>query len=348
MAVQRTYYGTQGEKFYTPIDTDKIVLAQTDPTGLKGYRTVTSTIDVVAQTVFDIIKSQGGLINGDGESIIGLGTVADPIRVNLDYLKNKWVLGSIANISQIGDINDFILPVTAISAWVLRFGAIPVFLAGRNVTFPAQDVDVRTLASTSNDGYIYLYFRIVLGELRLIGRNAPIADQYGTAYIGRVRVSLAAGGINDVVCNSFIRIGTYRISQTPQGGAIPATTGAPFDVTYTWWGGEGSMRIIRAGIRTNYVEDGAFWNSSTREMIINTYGQFYIQNKQLAIDSLGDFKHVFVENTISQARCYINGNLVFSGPGSSTTPVNINNYLNEGWNVVKCEWGSMRIKGPVY
>ncbi len=349
MAYKLTYYALQGNKLSAPNDNDKLVIAQPDTTGLNGYRTVTANLSSVAQTIFEAIKNTGGLVYSDGNGLIGDGTLANPIRVNMDYLNKKWVAGSVANISQVGELNGGQLPISAISDWVIRVSSpIRCFLAGLNLTYQPQDIDVRTLAATNIDGYIYLYFRVILGELRIIGRNSPIADQYGTAYFGRVRISVAVGGINEVVTGSFVRIGTYRISTTSCGGAIPATALSPFDVAYTWWGGSGSMYLVNAGLRTSWRRDGASWDSTLKQMIITNYGQFYIQDLQLAMDNLGNFRQVFVSSSTAGGHCYINGQKVFDGPGSSSTPVEINAYLVEGWNTVKCEWGSMRIAGPVY
>lgn len=349
MAYKKTYYSLQGDKFYNLTDNDKIVIAQPDTSGLKGFRTVTTNLGTVAQTVFEAIKNAGGLIYSDGQGIIGNGTTTDPLRVNMDYLRRKWVFGGVANISQVGDAGGGQLPMAMVDAWVIRnYNPIPVFLAGRNLTFPAQDIDVRDLASVTVDGYIYLYFRVINGELRIIGRNAPIADQYGTAYIGRARVSVAVGGINELITYTFVRIGTYRISTTPQGGAIPATGLSPYDIAYTWWGGPGSMILINGGFRTNWRRDGAVWDAVQNQMVITDYGSFYIENLQLTIDNLGNFRRMYVNSNTAGGRCYINGQSVWDGPGSNSTPVDVNAYLVEGWNTVKCEWGSMRIAGPTY
>ena len=347
MAYKKTYYSLQGNKFYNLSDNDKIVIAQPDGTGLKGFRTVTTNLSTIAQTVFESIKNSGGLIYSDGNGIIGSGTVSNPLRVNMDYLRRKWVFGGVANISQVGDVGAGQLPMEMVNTQVIRtYNPIPVFLAGRNLTFPAQDIDVRNLTSTYVNGYIYLYFRIVAGELRIIGRNAPIAERYDTAYIGRVRVNV--GGVIELITHTFIRIGTYRLSTTPQGSAIPATGLSPFDIAYTWWGGPGSMYLINGGFRTNWRRDGAQWDAAQQQMIITDYGSFYIENLQLTIDNLGNFRRLYVASNTAGGRCYINGQRVFDGPGSSGTPVDINAYLVEGWNTVKCEWGSMRITGPTY
>jgi len=344
-----TYYALQGDKLYAPNNSDKLVIAQPDVTGLNGYRTVTTNLHEVAQSIFESIKNTGGLVYSDGQGLIGDGTVNNPIRVNMDYLNKKWVTGSVANISQIGELGGGQLPITAISDWVIRVSSpIRCFLAGLNLTFQPQDIDVRTLAATDVDGYIYLYFRVILGELKVIGRNSPIADQYGTAYFGRCRISVSVGGINEVVTNTFIRIGTYRISTTTSGGAIPASAMSPFDVAYTWWGGPGSMYLVNAGFRTTWRRDGAVWDNTLKQMVITNYGQFYIQDLQLAMDNLGNFRRLYVSSNTVGAHCYINGQSVFDGPGSNSTPVEINSYLVEGWNTVKCERGTMRITGPVF
>lgn len=239
MAVTKTYYGTQGEKFYNPSDNDSLVIAQEDGTSLSGYRTVTTNLSTVCQAVFDIIKNTGGLIYSDGKGLIGSGTVTDPLRVNINYLKKKWVFGSLTNVSQVGNLSDTTLPITAIGSWVLHIGAIRTFLAGRNLNYQDQTVDIRNLTFISGTGKLYLYFRVVSDGLRLIGKTSPIPDQYGVAYIGYCDFNI--GGIRSVHSEPFIRLGTYRISTTSMGGAIPATTNTPADVVFTSWGAEGTM-----------------------------------------------------------------------------------------------------------
>lgn len=151
-----------------------------------------------------------------------------PAKADVDALIAPVMQQGMLNISRFGSAdktpipyvinNDFTVDITV---------AVPVVLAGRVYTLPAQKIDIGRMTS-GYDTY-YVYVRMVNGVIKYDVLYGPIAESTLSMFVGTISV----GTVNNVykitafTINKVTRLGIYRISTTPCGSAIPATNGQP-------------------------------------------------------------------------------------------------------------------------
>lgn len=94
--------------------TDLLLIAQPWAQGLEGYKTVNINIRTAYDTIINEFKTTGLSALADLDpngGLIGNGTTADPLRVNQDWVNLNYAMGSLINISQVGNLSQTTLPI---------------------------------------------------------------------------------------------------------------------------------------------------------------------------------------------------------------------------------------------
>lgn len=349
MSQPKTYHAGQGAPEKTVTGNDIQFVTQPNANGLEGYVIGKTTISVVSQFILDTIKTNGGLgiapfdrLNG----IKGIGTNSSPIRINSEYLKNKWVAAQGTHVSQVGDLNMTTLPIVAGSGFAINITTnIFVLLGGISATIVPQTLNIGSYYGGSlSNTTLYLYLEVINNQLAITISNSVRSDTFNLAYTGTITTN--GTGIASITAKPFTRINNYRLSDTIMGGALPVSTGSPNQVQFTTWGGQGTIAPVNAGIDTTQYTGSTTFNRTDNTVTIDRDGQFFIKNKALAIEQLDHFYQVAISAGVNGAMGYLNGNAIWKGKGSSNAIVERDNLLLEGWNTVHIEWGSITIRGP--
>lgn len=348
MASKKTFHSAQGELLHPVRGDDIIVLAQSDTTALEGYRTVSASLADFATGVTNKIKNDGidGIINiAPFSGIIGDGTIAAPMAVDAKEFNKNWVVGAYTYISQVGNQSVAILPIIKDTGYNIRISSdISVFLAGLNLTLPAQTINLANHITNPESKTILMYLTVVDSALKILLTTQFRSERFDSTYVGTIVTGV--GVVNTITAKPFMRVGNYRLSEVPQGAAIPVTANSPAVTEYPSWGGTGTLKPINAGIDTTKWTGNTTFNKSTQTVRVVQDGQFYIKDLKLAIDFLGSYFQVYASGGVKGAQGYLNGVEIWKGKGNTSNVVNRNGLLREGWNTVHMEWGELQIRGP--
>lgn len=349
VAKKKTFHATQGTKLRPVTSTDLMVIAQADNTALEGYRTVNTTVSLATDAVLTAIRNtpNNGLIHIDQtQGIIGDGSTNNPIQVDLEYFRKRWVFNQYANITQVGNVSSAILPIIKDSGFIISVGSdIPVYLGGVNGSVIAQFINLRTYFTTVTNSTFYLYFQTVGGKIAFKLTLNPQPERFDLTYVATITTN--GTEITTISAKPFMRLGNYRLSETLQGSSIPVSAGNPIDIAYPSWGGQGTITPIRAGIDPTKWTGNVQFDRTTPYVHIIQDGQFWIQNKEAAATLLGGFFITKASGGVKGARGYLNGVEVWKGKGTVWVNNPCNHLVREGWNTVHMEWGDLRIQGPM-
>ena len=109
----------------------------------------------------------------------------------------------------------------------------PLFMAGNPYTLGVASVDLMNITANPANKKFYIYVQLVLGVPRYVIRENEVNDSETTMYVGYITTGPIA--ITAIVVDKVDRIGTFRISSTPIGSAIPTSSGHPADVGKLTW-----------------------------------------------------------------------------------------------------------------
>ena len=109
----------------------------------------------------------------------------------------------------------------------------PLFMAGNPYTLGVSSVDLMNITPNPANKKFYVYVQLVLGVPRYVIRENEVNDSETTMYVGYITTGPIA--ITAIVVDKVDRIGTFRISNTPIGSAIPTSSGHPADVGKLTW-----------------------------------------------------------------------------------------------------------------
>jgi len=128
-------------------------------------------------------------------------------------------------VSQFGDTGTASLGITA-SGFTLQFTkAIPVLLLGSYKLLPARNIALSTITASPANKVFYAYVRAINGVVDYYISTTKLAESIDVMYIGMITTNTSVATWADV--NRVTRLGTFRVSNTPRGSAIPATAGTP-------------------------------------------------------------------------------------------------------------------------
>ena len=110
--------------------------------------------------------------------------------------------------------------------WMVYFtDPQPVFLAGRQYNMVPVNMNLLDLTPSPMNKTFYIYVQLSLGIAKYVIRETEINESDTTIYIGRITTGPLA--ITQITVEKVNRIGTFRISNTPIGSAIPTSAGHP-------------------------------------------------------------------------------------------------------------------------
>lgn len=110
--------------------------------------------------------------------------------------------------------------------WMVYFtDPQPVFLAGRQYNMAPVNMNLMDLTASPQNKTFYIYVQLSLGVAKYVIRETEINESDTTIYIGRITTGPLA--ITQITVEKVNRIGTFRISNTPIGSAIPTSAGHP-------------------------------------------------------------------------------------------------------------------------
>lgn len=238
----RTIHGKQGTLQATIVDADQLVIAQPDPTGAAGFRTVTITAQDSYKVIKEVLKNTPNLISiGDG--LLGTGTPSDPIRVDLDFLNRQWVNKRFVNLAQVG-VNPGTGVLFSRSGTKLTWSGHPCFLAGISQVIPSQVIDIQQVLPNPAGKTVYIYLIASNGQLKFDYTFDPRSERYDSAYLAQFKFGVGAQASQIIYSDDrqFIRFDNYRISSDNstnnkiQGATYPISSGIVYEVGYTLTG----------------------------------------------------------------------------------------------------------------
>ena len=110
---------------------------------------------------------------------------------------------------------------------------IPVIMGGEEVEIKPQSIDLRSHVWVVENNVIYMYLQLVNGDvvIKLSTELFVETDRLTlVATITTVRDSIAF-----IDAKPVFRLGTYRVSDSPAGSAIPVTQGQRSSPAASWW-----------------------------------------------------------------------------------------------------------------
>lgn len=118
--------------------------------------------------------------------------------------------------------------------WIVYFtDETPLFMAGSLYSLIPTSIDLTTVSPDPANKTFYVYVQLVQGVPRYVIRETEAADSETSMYIGRITTT--GSGIGQIDINKVDRIGTFRLSATPIGSAIPISSGHPADASTIAW-----------------------------------------------------------------------------------------------------------------
>lgn len=235
----RTIHGKQGTLQTTIVDADQMVIAQPDPTGAAGFRTVTITALQSYNAIKEVLKNTPNLIS-IGEGLLGTGISSDPVRVDIDFLNRQWVNKRFANLAQVG-LNPGTGILFSRSGTQLTWGGHPCFLAGISQTIPSQIIDIQSVLPNPAGKTVYIYLIASNGQLKFDYTFDPRSERYDSAYLAQFKFGTGSQASTIIYSDDrqFIRFDNYRISSDSasdnkiRGASYPVSAGIVYEVGYT-------------------------------------------------------------------------------------------------------------------
>lgn len=118
--------------------------------------------------------------------------------------------------------------------WMLYFtDPQPAFLAGQAYTLNPINVNLLDVTASPANKTFYVYVKLEAGVAKYVIRETELAESETVIYIGYVTTGVS--NITLVAVDKAYRIGTYRVSRTPVGSAIPVSSGNPADANKLTW-----------------------------------------------------------------------------------------------------------------
>lgn len=105
----------------------------------------------------------------------------------------------------------------------------PVVLNGVQYTMPIGSLDLTTVDSAPASKVFYLYLMLVNGSPAYKAYTSQQPESYTCLYLGKI--TCGTSKISTIAVSKVTRLGNYRVSTTPVGGAIPAVAGHPATAT---------------------------------------------------------------------------------------------------------------------
>lgn len=128
-------------------------------------------------------------------------------------------------ISRYGDFAGTSLPIS-FAGWIISFTAqVPSMMAGYDLPAPIVSIDLTTLVGNPASRTFFVYLKFDGSTIKYLVSPDALAETSGRMYIGKIVTG--AAGISSFSIQRVTRIDTYRVSTTPVGSAIPATTSTP-------------------------------------------------------------------------------------------------------------------------
>jgi hypothetical protein len=128
-------------------------------------------------------------------------------------------------ISRYGDFAGSALPIS-FAGWTISFTAqVPSMMAGYDLPAPIASINLATLATDVSNRTLFVYLRFDGVAIKYLVSLTALAETSGKMYIGKIVTG--DSNISSVSIQRVTRIDTYRVSTTPVGSAIPATTSTP-------------------------------------------------------------------------------------------------------------------------
>jgi hypothetical protein len=165
--------------------------------------------------------------HGDTAAKVGI-----PLKATVDAAMAALIPSGILPVSSFGS-KDY-LPPNVSGGWIVYFtDETPLFMAGSLYSLIPTSIDLTTVSPNPANKTFYVYVQLVQGVPRYVIRETEAADSETSMYIGRITTT--GSGIGQIDINKVDRIGTFRLSATPIGSAIPISSGHPADASTIAW-----------------------------------------------------------------------------------------------------------------
>lgn len=128
-------------------------------------------------------------------------------------------------ISRYGDFAGTSLPIS-FAGWVISFTAqVPSMMAGYDLPAPIISINLASIVADASNRTFFAYLRFDGTAIKYLVSPTALAETSGRMFIGKIVTGDSA--ISTISFQRVTRIDTYRVSTTPIGSAIPATTSTP-------------------------------------------------------------------------------------------------------------------------
>lgn len=118
--------------------------------------------------------------------------------------------------------------------WLVYFtDPQPVFLSGRVYNLAPINMNLLDITASPANKTFYIYVQLSLGVAKYVIRETEINESDTTMYIGKITAGALA--ITSIDVAKVNRIGTFRISSSPVGSAIPTSAGHPANAAKLGW-----------------------------------------------------------------------------------------------------------------
>ena len=114
----------------------------------------------------------------------------------------------------------------AAEGWVLYFSEeTPVVIGGYYFVLPVSNIDLRSIVADASNKTFYVYVRMTGNTAAYVVATSQTAESSTNMLVATVTTSDTQ--IVSITAEKVSRIGTFRISVTSKGSAIPVSTGLP-------------------------------------------------------------------------------------------------------------------------
>ncbi|MDR3392428.1 MAG: hypothetical protein P4L77_11925, partial [Sulfuriferula sp.] len=121
-----------------------------------------------------------------------------------------------------------------VQGWVVYFNAVaPLIFNGKSTTLPVMSIDLTTIQANPASSTFYVYIQLVGGVPTYVISATEVAESLTNMFVGLIDTNTTS--IASIAMNKVTRIGTYRVSSTSAGSAIPSTTGLPSRTAHLPW-----------------------------------------------------------------------------------------------------------------
>lgn len=112
------------------------------------------------------------------------------------------------------------------TGWSVFFTeATPLFMSGSAYSVPVQTIDLTKLTPDPSNKKFYVYVQLKQGIPSYLVQETETNESETTMYIGYIRTGVTS--VEQLVIDKVDRIGTFRISTSATGSAIPVSAGHP-------------------------------------------------------------------------------------------------------------------------